>query len=660
MRISAIIAGGALAEQVTPLAKVTHMLQEMLSKTAKEKHEDVVAFSTFKQWCDDTNGEKHRAIADENQLIEKLSADIEKGTASIGHLGRELERLGEDLASFKGDLKAAAGIRKKEHEEFKASRKDLTESVDAIERAIAIVRSKLGSKKQAGGDDDALLQLAGLKRIPLSSYHALQAFLQGGAQGAPEVAAYESQSSGVVEILEELRHKFEDERHQLEKEEMNNKFGFEQTQQGLSDSIEQAESELSTKTGDKQKAQQRKASNEKDLTKTQEALKADSEYLQDTTNECMSKAQAYENRQVTRAGEIEAIEKAMEILGSSAVAGTADKHLPKLLQLSRKGHSFAQLRSAVKNDSGVQKVVDFLQAEAKKLGSRTLEVAAIKDSEDPFKKVKKMIEDLITKLMDEANAEATHKGWCDTELGTNKHTRDEKTTTVDKLTAEVDERSSRSDKLRARLSSLNTGVSDLVGAVSTATAARNEEKIKNKQTIEEAKEAQKAVSQALEVLKEFYAKNSENADLMQQPATFDSPEKGQQSSATGVIGMLEVILSDFARLETETREDEETAESEHEKFVDESKEDQSVKELDIENYTGELERNEANLHDAKNELSDEQSELDTALGYYEELKSECIKQPISYEERVAARKAEIESLRNALQMLGGESSILEG
>mmetsp|Transcript_44791 Transcript_44791/g.101407 ORF Transcript_44791/g.101407 Transcript_44791/m.101407 type:complete len:313 (+) Transcript_44791:972-1910(+) len=310
--------------------------------------------------------------------------------------------------------------------------------------------------------------------------------------------------------------------------------------------------------------------------------------------------------------------------------------------------------------AGCRRSSIFLQAEAKKLGSRTLEVAAIKDSEDPFKKVKKMIEDLITKLMDEANAEATHKGWCDTELGTNKHTRDEKTTTVDKLTAEVDERSSRSDKLRARLSSLNTGVSDLVGAVSTATAARNEEKIKNKQTIEEAKEAQKAVSQALEVLKEFYAKNSENADLMQQPATFDSPEKGQQSSATGVIGMLEVILSDFARLETETREDEETAESEHEKFVDESKEDQSVKELDIENYTGELERNEANLHDAKNELSDEQSELDTALGYYEELKSECIKQPISYEERVAARKAEIESLRNALQMLGGESSILEG
>ena len=51
----------------------------------------------------------------------------------------------------------------------------------------------------------------------------------------------------------------------------------------------------------------------------------------------------------------------------------------------------------------------------------------------------KMVEDLIVKLMEEANEEAEHKGWCDTELSTNEQTRKEKTEAVETLHAEIDE-----------------------------------------------------------------------------------------------------------------------------------------------------------------------------------------------------------------------------
>ena len=50
-----------------------------------------------------------------------------------------------------------------------------------------------------------------------------------------------------------------------------------------------------------------------------------------------------------------------------------------------------------------------------------------------------MIKDLIVKLMEEANEEAEHKGWCDTELSTNEQTRKEKTEAVETLHAEIDE-----------------------------------------------------------------------------------------------------------------------------------------------------------------------------------------------------------------------------
>ena len=56
-----------------------------------------------------------------------------------------------------------------------------------------------------------------------------------------------------------------------------------------------------------------------------------------------------------------------------------------------------------------------------------------------FKKVREMMNNLSTRLEEEASSEAEHKGWCDTELTTNTQTIEEKTATVEKLHAAVDE-----------------------------------------------------------------------------------------------------------------------------------------------------------------------------------------------------------------------------
>merc|ERR1719421_514065 len=76
--------------------------------------------------------------------------------------------------------------------------------------------------------------------------------------------------------------------------------------------------------------------------------------------------------------------------------------------------------------------------------------------------------------------------------------------------------------------------------------------------MEDAKAAQTAVAQALTVLKEFYAKAAEATALLQQepPPMPEEPYKGMGGEAGGVVGMLEVIESDFARLESETKANE--------------------------------------------------------------------------------------------------------
>merc|ERR1719335_1661871 len=101
-----------------------------------------------------------------------------------------------------------------------------------------------------------------------------------------------------------------------------------------------------------------------------------------------------------------------------------EKHLPQFIQV-KKTTALAQLRSSVSRENGLrERVVEMLQTRAKKLGSKYLALMATRASEDPFGKVKKMIKDLIVKLMEEANAEADQHAYCETELATNKQTRE--------------------------------------------------------------------------------------------------------------------------------------------------------------------------------------------------------------------------------------------
>jgi seryl-tRNA synthetase len=258
-----------------------------------------------------------------------------------------------------------------------------------------------------------------------------------------------------------------------------------------------------------------------------------------------------------------------------------------------------------------------------------------------------MIQDMVYKLMEEANEEAEHKGFCDTEMGTNKNTRDQKSSKVEELTASIKEMTAQAELLTSEAAALTDDVTALDMAVSEATTQRNEESLKNKQTIADAVAAKEAVQSALKVLNDFYGAS---ASLIQTGATAGTGSK----DAGGIIGMLEVILSDFERLESETTNDEETAADRHTKFLRTSSKTKKVTEADIKYKQTEVQRLTSDTADSKKELKITQEELDAALAYFEKLKPSCVDAGESYEERVARRKAEIESLGDALKILNGE------
>merc|ERR1719337_223466 len=115
-------------------------MQGMLAKGKEEKHAEQVQYAAYKQFCDDTSAEKKAAIAKADEMIMKLKADIEKYTADAAQLAEEIAAHEEDIAIWNGDMKAATKVREIEKKDYDTLHTDYSESIDALERAIAVLK----------------------------------------------------------------------------------------------------------------------------------------------------------------------------------------------------------------------------------------------------------------------------------------------------------------------------------------------------------------------------------------------------------------------------------------------------------------------------------------------------------------------------------------
>jgi len=523
----------------------------------------------------------------------------------------------------------------------------------------------------------SLVQLVDEKSqfLPLGVKKALNAFIQRSHARAEigleqeqdptgEANAYESQSKGVIDMLDGLLDKFEKKRDKLQGEEQAAEHAYAMLQQDFKGQLDGSRASRDEKKTAKSKLLQHAADAKGDLSDTTSTREADIKFLADLTATCEQKATAYEGRQKLRSSELKAVNQAMEIMSGNAVKGHSEKHLPQLLQIQgKRATALVQLRAQSQTPAQKQ-VASYLKSQGKKLHSRLLSTLAERVVADPFKKVKKMVKDLIVKLMEEANAETEHKGWCDMELATNEKTRTKKTADVEHLNAQIDELEASVASLAADVETVSKAIAELDAAMAQAIALRTEEKAKNAVTIADAKEGQAAVSNAIGVLQDFYASASEATVFTQtkvkQPEIFDDkPYKGMGGENGGVIGMMEVIQADFTRLESETKNSENQGQKEFDEFMDDSRVDKAQKEKDQDHWSASLQNQKQALVETKKDFVGTQKELNAAEAYYEKLKPQCFAESAapSYEERVARRKEEVESLQEALRILQGEEVI---
>lgn len=632
------------------------MMKEMKSKGEAELATEAKLYEEYMTWCKDTTVTKSQEIETGTNHIGRLEAEIQKHDASGTKAKDEIAALDADISGWKSDHEKISAIRAEEKADYDATHTDYSESIDAITRAIVAVQDTSTQKLSQLQSTFSLLQA---KKVPASASKKLTALLQL----TQDPYAYESKSGGVVDLLKDLKEKFLAELNDLEKEEMETKHAYDMEALTLTDQTKYAEKERATKASELAAHESASAEAKGTLAEVSAEKAADEKYKADLAAQCEVKSESYAARTQMRKEELEAIAKAIEIMSDESVSGSADKYLPSLVQKKR---SFGMLRStseALRHDANrrnaVVKAATLLQKRGFKLGSKQLSMLAIKMSTDPFAKVVDMIKGLIAKLQEEAAAESEKKAWCDGELKTNKLTRDAKTAEVEAISAAVDKLKATISKLATSIAEHSDKLAELDAAMAEATSVRQKEKAENEETIADAKAALEAVAAATKVLKEYYAKASP-AMLQQSPAD-DAPPSfsneaytGMQGSSKGVLGLLEVIQTDFSRVKADTESDEAQAATEYDTFMDESAKTKEVTYANRLAMSREKTAKERELGSTETDLSATQAELDAALAYYAKLKPDCIADGLDFATRAQMRQEEIESLNEAYKILDGQ------
>jgi len=200
----------------------------------------------------------------------------------------------------------------------------------------------------------------------------------------------------------------------------------------------------------------------------------------------------------------------------------------------------------------------------------------------------------------------------------------------------------------------------------------------------DSKAGQAAVEAAIAVLKEFYKGAGTATALLQVPTmggdewdslanpdfegtidkghkegmqTFGKKFTAQQDEAGGVLALMDVILSDFSTLEADTLSAETESVASYDEFVTESKKTKATKTKQVEMDEADKDKANVRLQSDIKDLKATQDELLAADRYYDKLVPQCVDQGMTWEERVAAREAEIKSLKEALSILGSQGSV---
>jgi len=500
----------------------------------------------------------------------------------------------------------------------------------------------------------------------------------------PKAPVYESKSGGILKVLEDMEQEAQKSQDKERKKESTEKFNYDMLSQRLQDRLLTQNKELNVANKAKASAAEDGSTAKGKLDAVVRDLGEDKKMLKKLQQGCLERASEFEIEVKTRGDELTAIASAKKTVQAIALVqvqpkqnvnaeedGDPDASAMSFAQTDMEVNSEAHQRAWAMQQAGTSVITQLKQLATDEhsvalaqLSSRIsrvmthMKTKGLEQGADPFKKVRKMIENMINKLEDVQKEAARQKAFCDKEMKETEESMKLRKGTVGDLSTKLDKGTADTDKMKGQVTTLLAELGAIEKSQGEMDEMRRSETAAYKKVNAEQKGALAAVQTALKVLRDFYSAGDDNAALIQDMGASMKSENVAATQGAGggtaIIGLLEICESDFSKAIAEGDSEEDAAQGAYSKFTHENKKDKAVKDKTVQLLGGSIAKLGKKMSEYTGDRTQTQQELDALIEYMAKLTKQCVAQPENYAVRAARRKREITGLEDALATLNQE------
>merc|ERR1719172_307655 len=682
-----------------PTTRVVKLLQGLHDQIEEDGKTEEDLYFKFVCWGQKVIKTKTGSNAEAQARIDELKAylaDVDSGKIEFT---TEREDLEKQQAELEAEIKVQVDTRKKEKKDYEAAQAEMKMAIAALKKAIEVmkegtslaqesslisIRAKLNEGAQEKAMESAALDRAvaiGQQYLTKGDALFLQRVLTGEVpkadwkklnRKATFKQSYQARSGNIIKLLEQLLAQFEDAQKASEDKENKAAEIFSKLKDSLDDQLSVCLKALNDAAAEGASKGETIDNCEAEIAALEKQIELDTKHIKQTQTALDDMKAEYKDRKALRAGELEAISKAIGVLTSDEARDTFSKASESqgYLQTATGGALLLQTGQRAERRS----TEEALRAVASKTGDRRLLGLATLVSQGHFDEVLKAIDEMIHTLKKEGDEDLEIKEDCEKTRA--KKTReaildsrsiDEMTDTVTKLLAEIAE-------LKAEIKQKNERIAELQEEMKEAIMNRKAEAMEFKKTQMLDKMALELINKAKDVLESFYKDNdlvlaqqprskaSATPPLLAQqpgqappppPSTWNQPYGGKAQESGGISSVMQMLADDIQKDLDKAKTDEEKAIEEHKTFVKET--EASIEDLEtaISDLEATMSEKAMEVEKSKTMREARKQGLDATMKTYSDLAPNCDFYQTNFPVRRKNRAIEIDGLMKAKGILKG-------
>jgi hypothetical protein len=649
------------------ISSVITLLGNMVTDLNNANSVDKKNWDDYSSWSGQQETDKNAYLNEQKGVVMSAQAQKSSAEGQVAQLTTSLSALASDLAEARASIQEVQHMRDEEHGLHEAEVHDLQATIEAVNHAITVLQAHYDSAglAQVRSSLAHALQISQLSKVVTNSQmQVLNRMVQDPDYLSAEHASVDySQSSnqaggaGVIETLKAVRSTLMENKQASIEKDNEARRQFEETKTAKEADIERMMTDQATKTNEKVNAESTVQTAAATISQGNADITTAEQYLSLLTQDRTHFQGLYNERLMLRQNELAATQAALDALQQVSVGNAVSA-----IQTEKRVH--AGLLQADARQVRLQKAVAQLTKVGKEQHSASLLEAAVamrrmgmRFDPNSMNPVKDLLRQLITRLEEELSAETSHKEWCDNEKQQSADAKAARETMITNLQAEIPQ--------------LNTQIATLGSEIEFATqqlASTHEEETEGKKVRDESKaafekakadhdEVISALQSAVEALSAVTFVQTKARVVTKTRLLTKQPEQGNPFSEMGAsqagsaVEMLSDLLSRYTSARTQAITEEEQSVKAHAQFLDESEQFRQLTLQTKQSLDQQKRMKEDRLSDAESELVAAGQELQQVTQYIADLAPSCDDIRVSFEERKHRREAEIQALKEALQVL---------